>query len=671
MGQYLNKFSGTIGKRQTEQILRLLNQQRNTGQIRSVQEFTKKLEDLVRELTSTTLKPSLTMFAGEGGELITSDTHNFMLDRVQDDLEAAFEEATNIEEVQRSHRAIVRDVILKNLRAGVAELESKISLFEFLNTDLRGFDSAIFSTFRESKKGRTQRGGAQILALFTDPRTNILVPATQDAIVELIGERLTLSSDASKFHNITNIRQVFDDEAPQSELVVEPPGVSLANMIDNTRNTYWVQSLLFKKKKKFIKVKLELQLGAVKEVNFIEIEPASRYGIVLEAVFYADGNNVLTDLEIPEQLMESPVSIRIKKVATDRLVLVFRNDNSSRISFQFNTGADPLFSQALIEPVEGLEAQLPKDLQEILGSVKVKDIIGLKTTEPDEFSGYEFLTGIDNINIGLVDYGTRGIYVSAPLETCGLGQLGLRVSEIRPYTDLLDGLTKFTDETYDNDINNVNRLFTGSIEYWVIKQELAATGALLHSTTFPILPLGVSRVHHERLVLTEKSAPGFSQKNIGQTNFFTNPIDGNVIVFRNGVITTEGSGWFDITTTTDKSPNSKTPMRFRIEINTPLAGDIYTVSYSPLVSSTRAIPQSLDPFESIGGLKVVDLVGDLSARLEAGQIVVLDGEDQEQISKVYLTIILRQNTADPTLTPAVEEYTLVSGCKDQAKFEKL
>ena len=98
---------------------------------------------MIRELTGTFLKPTLALFAAEEHSLIDSEEYNFMLDRVQDDLEAAFEEANNIDEVQKAHEAIMRDVELKNLRAGVAELESKIDLHEFLGRDLNGFDSAV------------------------------------------------------------------------------------------------------------------------------------------------------------------------------------------------------------------------------------------------------------------------------------------------------------------------------------------------------------------------------------------------------------------------------------------------------------------------------------------------------------------------------------------------
>ena len=129
MSQYLEKFKGTIGTKQSNQILKLLNKKREEGRIRTMEEFSTQLNDLIAELQSTKLQPSLTLYQGDENAPIDSQQFNFMLDRVEDDLTAAFEEANNIDTVQQSHEALIRDMQLKNLRAGIAELESKITRF--------------------------------------------------------------------------------------------------------------------------------------------------------------------------------------------------------------------------------------------------------------------------------------------------------------------------------------------------------------------------------------------------------------------------------------------------------------------------------------------------------------------------------------------------------------
>jgi len=318
-------------------------------------------------------------------------------------------------------------------------------------------------------------------------------------------------------------------------------------------------------------------------------------------------------------------------------------------------------------------------------------MIGFIILVPKEsFSGYEFITGFDNINVGLAAFLDRGIYLSEPLVLENMGEVGLKTLESRPY--ISDGTIRFTDETYDHDTENEsNRTFLSSIEYWVVRQDLTENDTLLKTTVFPVLPLGVARIHQERLLLTEKSDASLVNNDIGQTIFFTNrnASEGNIKVFRNGVILADETendlaldGWKHLDVgggpgyepdPAYQTPNNNMPMAFRIQIVNPLPGDIFTVTYTPLTSSTRVVPKELDIFDSIGGLKIVDLVGDLSARLEAGQVVLLDppAEFAEAAkTRIYLSIILRQNTAETSLTSAVEEYTLVAGYKDETKFEE-
>lgn len=697
MGQYLEKFADTIGKRQAQQILKVLNEKRNTGQIRTIDEFSKNFEDLIRELQSTVLTPSLVLWMANEDEFIDTETYNFMLDRVEDDLIASFEEATNIDKVQKSHEAIVRDVILKNLRAGVAELQAKITLYEFLNNDVRGFDSAIFTTFRESKENRTERSSTQAAILFNDPRTNLLIGVNNDAEVELVGERLILPNISKTQHRITNVRQIFNKDTSQSELVVEPAGTSLKNISDGIDGTYWIQSLIFKNKRDNVKVVLEFDLGTVREVNFIDIDPASRYGLILEDISFLDSNNSVTSLDITDQTIQSETSISIRKIATSKIVLSFRNDNPSRIQFEYDPNQESLFSQAVLQPPEGIiptSTSASEDLNELLASSKIKDVLGLPTETKLEFSGYEFLTGLDNVRIGVTDFRSKGIYISTPLKICGAGQVGLRTVETRPFRPALGGAIEFTAETYDNNTNNEidnpvtkGRNFQSSIEYWIVKQDLTTEGALVSTNIFPILPLGVQRVHQERLILNEKSATTEVNNDIGSLMFFTNRTNGDIKVYRNGTLIVDrtgsavpADGWVaepdNILVPTAgvnlRTPNNGSRMLFKIKVIDPLPGDIYTVTYSPILSSTKAIPKTVSELSTIGGVQVVDLVGDLSARSSEGQIILLDkvGEDDStQDANIFLVIIMRQNTADNTISSAVEEYTLVAGCKDVTKFE--
>jgi len=239
---------------------------------------------------------------------------------------------------------------------------------------------------------------------------------------------------------------------------------------------------------------------------------------------------------------------------------------------------------------------------------------------------------------------------------------------------------RFSTDTYTDED------WVGSLELWAIKQDLYDDGSLAKTSVFPILPLGTQRVYRERLLLTEKDQTTDLESNIGETIFYTvydqsdtDPvtlINPNIRVFRNGaeelqdetgnVFATDG--WKAVTDTVDRVPGTGTAMRFRVHIVNPIPGDLFTVSYNPVLSTTRGITTTV--VDSLAGLVIVDLVGDLTTRAGPEQVVYFDRTDKtgSQISRVYLQVVLRQNTAEPTLTPALEEFTLLGSHEDATKF---
>ncbi len=673
MAQYLDKVAGTLRKRQAEQVVKLLNEQKNAGQIRTLQDFTTRLDTLIRELNQTVMTPTTKIFAANINQTVDSDTFNFSLDRVQDDLESAFEECNAINEVQSSHETVVRDLILENIKFGIAELESKLALYEFLNKDPNGFDMSLFSTFRESKKERSSRDISQGAFLFTDPRTGIDIPVTRDAFIDPVGERLVLSIGEKTNYKLIRARQIFDASCPQSAINVQPPNLPISNIVDGTFGTYWVQTLICSTLTKSVKVKIEITIDGVRDINFLEIEPAIKIPLYLESIDYVDTDSTVVNATKPEILFTSDIGVTFPTITTDRIILTFRNENGFPLQFSYPKKlTDTLFYQSFLQTQPDM-ANLAPDLKQILSSIKTQDLINLGQipTSPAsayvQINGNEFTTGFDNIRVGITDYDDIGIYVSTPLIGTSIHQLGLRASETRS-----DGLEN-TNLTYDVD-DSTN--FNGSIEYWIIKRDLDNKNNILSSSRFPILPMGITRINNERLVLTEKSDADRINKNIGQTIFFTDKTLGDVKVYRNGIELdfvpdedTIADGWYDITEEEDKTPNSRSPMRFRIKLQNVNLTDILTVSYTPMTSNTVSIPLTLSEF-SDSGLSVVDLIGDLSARVLENQMILLEQSKDDRVTKseVFLQIILRSNTSDTRFSPAIEEYLLVAGQTLEDKF---
>lgn len=663
MAKYLVEFRDLITKRQTAQVLNLLNEKRSIGQIRTVDEFNSQLNGLVKDILDTVLQPSLKLFMARGLEPIDSESYNYMLDRLQDDLDAAFEEANNINTVVNSHEAIIRDIVMKRLREALSDLERRLATYKFFDEDNGGLTQALYSTFKEGSV-RVGRGAKEVL-LFTDPRTNTLLKVNDDAVIDVGAERLVLSEEEVVTYTITRAEQIFDSEAQQSELPVEPAFSSIQNMTDGVKGTYWLQSLLFSQLQDEVKVKVGLSLGGPRDINFVEVEPATRNGVILDTIEYIDSANELKTLSSPSLFISARKKIAVDRVAAKKIILTFKNISPRKVEFEYNTNVVPLFDQAINEPLEGWAPDLKsaeKELYNLIDDKQIKSMLNI--TDPTEnssvFVGYEYSFGIDNVWVGEVKYNDVGIYAAGKVEVEKLGRLALRATESRPVTSgqsIVDTAT-----TYDlGDTNMVH----SSIEYYIFRKDYGEDDVLLRSAIVPIIPKNVSRINHERLLLTEQSV-GDAIKDIGFTRFFTNRTSGDVKVFKNGVeindVTDGGSeGWEDISDSDDRTPNTGDPMTMKIQVTSPSEGDIYTISYDVLTSTTGVLPTTLNEFVTRSGALVADLSGDLSSVMLSDNSVSINkdllGVDVAT-SDVYLIIILRRNTSSTTVTAAVEDFVL-------------
>lgn len=676
MNSFLSRFKSAIGTVQTEQLVRLLTKKRNTGEIRSVQEFSQNLEELIRDLRETGLKPSITIPAIEADNTIFSSQHNTMLEALGNDLEAGFTEANQIDEVQQAHRAIVRDLLLKNLKDSISEIEDRISAFEKMRGLDSGFATLISSTFREAAESRTTMAAQSSLS-FTDPRRPI--SALAESQVDLVGERLELDYESYTYHRVHGIRMIFDDEATYSDISVEPYGSELTNVIDGQKKTYFLLNQLFVDSTRSVTNKLELDLGGEKSIDFIEIEPALLRPIYITKVEYLDRHqNWIVLLDDPIELLTA-ISIPTKSFVSTKLRFTFTNYNSMPMSFEYDTTTKTLFQHYLSrDPLERVDmSSVSTELNTLLASSKIKEIIGITVPVPSEFTGHSFLFGMDNIRVGTAAYRDRSIYMSTALDVPANGILGLEVVENRPY--LLDDEVSYTNTTYNLDsgtdpFGNLvfvapdDVVFLGSVEYWVLKEDIK-NDRVVKFTRFPILPMGVEHIYHERLVLTEKTLPTDPMENQGCTMFYTVPDDPDYEfkLYKNGVQVAY------INAELQAMPGLGSPMRCRITVPSPQPGDIFTVSYLPIISTTYQVPKTLEEVLNLDGLKVVDLVGDLSVRPHTNQIVIFEAGDVEQAphdeSRLYLTVIFRRNTHNKSLSPSLEEYTLMSGYLNSSKWQ--
>lgn len=678
---YLDKFRSALPTTQGNQILKLLISKRDSGELRTVDEFRDRLKELTSELLAERITPTLKLWMAAGGADTSSEQYNDMLDRIRDDLEAAFDEADNLDEVIEAHHNLVNNVALKALRFGVNELESKISLYEFLNRSGKGFDAALFNTFRESQNLNTSRSDNAASLVYVDPRKGQTIFNDEDAAVDLVGERLILGAEETRQLQVRQARWLSNSDSIRSELNVEFRNSRISNITDNKKNTYWVIPVLLRQPRpEGVPMEISLGMSAAQDVNFVEIEPATNFPMVLLGVDYFDANNNRQSTGATEVLLRGPTRINFGRITTSHIVLRFRQDNGSEVQFKRQPGESNFHRAVLGENSDSVDLDsVSEDLREMLTSDFIlSDIMGANETTQDQLKYYEYILGFDNIRVGFSTFNERAIFVSKKQTVMHPGQVALRVDEVRPVQ--VAGSTSITLEPYKYPAQSVTEdanFYHSAVEYYVAIQLFSDDNFLISTDIVPVLPLGAAHVSHEQLVFSLQST-GAQNPNVAQLQHYTDATDDtSVNVYRNGTQLVYGTSndWVllepsdDPLNATQNTPGAGAMKKAIKIIDTVQPLDIYTVSYTPTVSNTSIVPHTIDDVGSL--LKITDLVGDRSVRVTTDNVIVFDTVRQAyaiERAEMYLLIVMRRNSADQNFSPAVEEYMLVTGSKDLQKF---
>lgn len=676
---YLTKFRTSLPSSQGNRILKRLITKKDSGEIRTVDEFKDKLKELTADLLAERIKPTLKIYKAITGEDISSEQFNEMLDRIQDDLETAFAEADTIDTVSTAHHNLINGVALKALRYGINELESKITFYEFINKSGLGFDDVLFNTFRESQTVSTSRADQVAAIAYIDPRTKTTIDVSQDAAVDFIGERLTLGTDDFWYIEPRSAEWLNNSYSQHGELTVSFPTSSIRNIIDGQKRTYWVAPVLFSKiRTGGAYCEVCLYLPAAQDVNFIEIEPASDFPMYLVQIDYYDTNGDRQVADTTERLINAPMKAFFNRFCTSALILRFRQDNYRETQFKEKIGESNFHRALLGDKKLSVDMEAASDdLKEILSSdFLLSDIMSVPENTRSRKKYYQYVFGFDNIRPGYSTYDEQSIFVSKKKTVIEPGEIGLKADETRPTssgstTILLEDFTYPTQTTSED-----GKFYYGSIEYWLTIQSYTDDGFLIATDTIPILPLYAKRIYHERLVFTRKESTTLLQNNMASLMFWTDNDEDDVKVYKNGILLVYGSSydWQFVTNAEDSnitvdSRNSGSRMRRGVKINAAVNSlDIYTVSYTPKLSNTKLIP-----VEGNTLIEITDLSGDQRIRMIQDNIIVMDefrSGLKVALADIYLTIILRRNTARLDLTPAVEEYMLTTGSRKWDKFLK-
>ena len=274
--QYLNQYRSSLPQSQGNQILKLLTSRKDSGEIRTVDEFKTQLLDLTTKLLQAQSAPTLKLFPAIIGKEISSEQYNFLLNRIQDDLSTAFSESDLLEEITSDHYQLINNIALKSIRYALNKLESQVSLYEFLERDTYGFDNARYEKFNSTDISQVSRIDKSVASIYIDPKVGDLVPFLENSLVDTTGDELFLGTFAGGNLFITEATWLANLNSPRGEVDATFKNSTLSNAIDGTKDTFWITPILFKEVQgDGTPMEISLSLGTFQLVSYVKIEPAT------------------------------------------------------------------------------------------------------------------------------------------------------------------------------------------------------------------------------------------------------------------------------------------------------------------------------------------------------------------------------------------------------------
>jgi hypothetical protein len=670
VSKYLDRFKSTMPAVQGRQILKLLNGMKDRGTITSVAEYNAKLQELTEHLKGTNPQPIFNYFAAEVGEAISSDTFNAMVEAATFDLEAAFQEADNVSDVLDLHKTLYKLTVLKALEKAVKDLEKTISLYEFFNRDYNGFTQAQFNTFNEIEGMSSKRTDADAGSLFYDFNKREDVRETEDCQIDLLGEQLVLPANSFEELKVIDVTLVDDADTTVPVRDTQYATSGLQNIRDQRKHTYWLYPVLVSDPiVGGVKIKIKLDLGGIRELNSVSIEPACPFPMILEKIEYI-GEDSLTRTITFDSTIDSDVSYSLGGIETQFLSLTFVQETVESAVYHRDP-ADNMWDRVWGNDADAEEPdplsfdRILKFLTAEIPDAYIREVLDIPTTSQDErVDAHQYTFGFDNIRINLTKYRSRGLFVGKKFTANSVGLLGLRASEDNPTVQM-------------GNISYPQFAF----EYYVVKYDYDSGGGFVSKETIPILPVeDGGAIQHERL-FPVFTATGSSVPNVTMLRFTPDVGSGDPVLTKNltdtlvigdGTLEThdyevlvEGDdwstdwtdSWSTIETRIENGSDTVVPMTVYIKFHNPSIHSIYTVSYQASTRNTDssdALPRKLLDFVTIQDNFI----------LRCG----INKESTVKSSELYLVVIMRNNYIYQTATPALTEYKLLVSSYDNNKF---
>jgi len=639
MYKYLEAWESAIPTVQGSQIVQLLTNMRDNGIIKTELDYRRALSRLTGAINATDPVPLSKLFPALIDQYIDAESFNWMVDRITSDLVSGFAEAQNIEDLLIAHRKVYEEFTLAKLKQIIDIIEERVTFYELLRQNREGFSNMQYNTFTQNARS-TDRSSVLATQLFYDRSSREAIDSEFDAVVDAVNEALELPGTLNTQLFVT--AKEDDQNTTVTDFVLNLDRNNIINAIDGIQDTFYIKPFLMSDiEASGVQVRMELDPGALRPLNYIEIHPIADYPFQITSIEYEDENQVVGSVELQEsgllgQEIYRPTRFHFTEVTGRKVFLTATQIHYTLIDFQGSS-----IKEVPEQNFEGtyLETQQVQDI--VRGAM---DEGAFFTELRDQFDQvdlpyrvYQYIIGFDNIWAGQLEYSEVGIFVGEVFKVSRCRQVGL-IAEEEDTADVLENQR-------------------ASIEYWLYKQDYNSLGGLIGISSAPIMHEGQTEAY-ERVHFTERTG-GSTVANTATLRFqghWGAPDPTTVSVYINGLPLTQDVDW----SFTD-SGNLSLLNYTRITITSPLGGEIYTVRYTPVqylsgAETTRHYRQNEPYMYYFGTNNIVRTVGQI-------------GSEEVEESDIYLIIIIRHNNnIDYSQSPRVNDYSLLVASQDPNKL---
>jgi len=623
MSKYLESFIQSVPAIQGQQIISVLNELRNNGTIRTVEEYRVQLQELTTILSQGKSVPISKLFLGGKGETIDSESFNFMLNRFSDDIDTLLNEISLIADTANAHRAIVRDKLIRDIELSISSLSVDIRKNEALANSGLGFSVVQYNDFSSQDELRFVRSEERIAAdLFYERRSKTVLGPEYDAAVNVISKAMTLPYEKSENHVITNIDIEYTTNSDVQYFNIDFPEFNLNVISDNTNETYWATSIMADQViSDGASIELTVTIDGLREVSHIEVDPILYNDFYIEYISYIDSNDEQVEIigSSDPVLINEPKRVSFSKITARKIIIGLLQKTHVETTY-YTSDASTLYD-VKIRDAEMDVATLSSALYEQDPNQPIIELLSIPgETDQVQVSGYAYVIGLDNIRVGNATYTDTGIYASKPLKVDVPVLMALETSEMYDYIS-------------DED----SSLPKGSIEYYIRKENYDLSDVLIDTEVFNILPSLSSIVKKEYLVIDKGSREAVLRFR-AKTDTVSIYLNENQTPLDESSYTVDASG--------TKITFIHTPPSIVFDI-----ASTYTISYEP----EREI------YINSAATVFMDKNNMLEFTLDRPAFSVARSE-------IYLVTLMRRNVLDSNVSPSLDEYKMLVALKDDKRF---